>query len=314
MRNVYPSLLSRKTAVFALICLGVFAMLLAACSGTSGTGTTSGTATIASVTASAGNAGTAVAATATSAGNATAQTCQQISGFSGAGPIPEGGRLSNVPFPTGAESTEAVDTVNQTSLYEVLEFNVCAPNTTTSAVYSFYAGQFPSMGWTQSSTYPYDGGYQASCGDPYCWQVGTTPEFSSLEIVQASGNGLVTYRMRLAFPPTLPDCSNIVLPGNPSTLLFFWTQQATVPLPPLTIEGMGDGHAVGSKTVYSQTMCSPGTASSISSYMHTELSSHGWSATSQNLCGTTGWVLNNAGLAISWTISDPLDWSLSYCQ
>lgn len=314
MSNVHLSKLSRSTAVFAFVCLGVFAMVLAACSSTAGTTTTSGTASVASATASTGNAGNSATATPTSAGNANAQTCQQIPGFSGAGPIPEGGRLSNVPFPTDAESTEAVDTVNQTGLYEVLEFNVCAPHTTTSAVYSFYAGQFPSMGWAQSSTYPYDGGYQASCGDPYCWKVGPTPEFSSLEIVHAAGNGFVTYRMRLAFPPTLPDCSNIVPPGNSPTPLFFWDQQSAVPLPPLTIEGLGDGHGVGGKTVYSQTMCSPGTASSINSYMNAELTKHGWSATSQNLCGTTGWVINNAGLAISWNVSNPVDWSLSYCQ
>ncbi len=33
--------------------------------------------------------------------------CQRIPGFSGASPIPEGGRLSNVPFPSNAVATEA---------------------------------------------------------------------------------------------------------------------------------------------------------------------------------------------------------------
>jgi hypothetical protein len=286
-------------------------LLLSGCSGTS---------VIVSVTATPGAAGatstvaTSATAAPTSAGNTNPQNCQQIAGFSGAGSIPEGGRLSNVPFPSNAQSTEAVDTVNQPGLYEVTEFNVCAPATTTSALYSFYASKVPNMGWTQSSIYPYDGGYQAACGDPYCWKVGSTPEFSSLEIVAAAANGFVTYRMRLAFPPSLPDCSNILPPGNSPTPLFFWDQQTTVPLPPLTIEGLGDGSSVGGLTVYSQAMCSPGTASSISSYMSTELGKHGWSATSQSLCGTSGWVKNNAGLAIKWTVSNPLDWSLSYCH
>jgi hypothetical protein len=308
MSHAHLSKSSKNTAVFAFVCLGALAMVLAACSSTSGTITTSGTA-------SAGNTGNSSAtATSTSAGSANAQTCQQIPGFSGAGPIPEGGRLSNVPFPTGAESTVAVDTVNQTGLYEVLTFNVCAPNTTTSALHSFYASQFPGMGWTQSTMYPYDGGYMASCGDPYCWGIDEPPEFASLEIVQAAGNGFVTYRMRLAFPPALPDCSNIAPQGNVTAPVFFWDQQASVPLPPLTVEGIGDGHGVGSKTVYSEAMCSPGTASSVNSYMNSELTHHGWSATSQNLCGTTGWVINNAGLAISWNVGNPLNWTLSYCQ
>jgi hypothetical protein len=317
MNSSIPLLMrSMKKTAAALVCVGALAMVLAGCSSTSGSGVTTGTGNVATTTS-----GTGIIASATATptglsgtGNANPQNCQQIPGFSGAGPIPEGGRLSNVPFPANAQATQAVDTVNQTGLYEVLKFNVCAPNTTTSALHSYYASQFPSMGWAQSSTYPYDGGYQASCGDPYCWKVGTTPEFSSLESVQAAGNGFVSYTMRLAFPPSMPDCSSILPPGNSPTPLFFWDQQPTVPLPPLTVEGMGSGHGVGSKTVYSQEMCSPGTASSISSYMQTELTHHGWSATSQNLCGTTGWVINNAGLAINWNVSSPLGWTLSYCQ
>jgi hypothetical protein len=314
--SIHVLMRSMKKTAAAFVCLGVFAMVLAGCSTTTGSSVTLGTGNVATTTSGTGAnaAGTATPTTPSRAGNANPQNCQQIAGFSGAGPIPEGGRLSNLPFPANAQATEAVEVVNQTGLYEVMRFNVCAPNTTTSALYSYYASQFPSMGWTQSTTYPYDGGYQASCGDPYCWMVGPTPEFSSLEVVQSAGNGFVTYRMRLAFPPSTPDCSNIVPPGNSPTPLFFWDQQPTVPLPPLTIEGMGSGHGVGSKTVYSQEICSPGTASSISSYMHTELTQHGWSATSQNLCGTTGWVINTAGLAINWVVSNPLNWTLSYCQ
>jgi hypothetical protein len=171
------------------------------------------------------------------------------------------------------------------------------------------------MGWTQSSTYPYDGGYQASCGDPYCWKVGSTPEFSSLEVVSAAGNGFVTYRMRLAFPPTVPDCSNILPPGNPLVYYFFWTgQQPSVPLPPLTVQGLGDGHGVGGKTVFSEVMCSPGTGASIGAYMSKETGQHGWSSTSQSLCGSTGWVINSAGLALKWAVANPQEWTMSYCQ
>ena len=303
--------LSTKTALAACACASMLMIvLLAGCSSTAQTLAKSTTGGNISTAASGGTGST----TPTTGGSANVQNCQQISGFSGAGPIPEGGRLSNVPFPSNAQSTVAVDTVNQTGLYEVMEFNVCAPSTSTSAIHTYYASQFPGMGWTQSSTYPYDGGYQAACGDPYCWKVDSTPEFSSLENVHAAGSGFVTYRMRLAFPPTVPDCSNILLPGNTLHLLFFWDQQPSVPLPPLTVEGLGDGSSSGGKTVYSQAMCSPGTASSISSYMGKELGNHSWSSTPQNLCGTTGWVINGAGLAIKWNVSNPQDWTLSYCQ
>ncbi len=292
----------------ALLLLGVMSLLvLAGCSGTTGAGTAgNATATKAATSATATTTG--------GGGGGNPQSCQQINGFSQAGPIPEGGRLSNVPFPTGSQSTEGGDVVNTTGLYEVLEFGVCSPNTTVTAVRSFYASQFPGMGWQQSSTYPYDGGYQASCGDPYCWKTGSQPEFSSLEKVTDAGNGFVTYNMRLAFPPTLPDCSNIVPGGGAPTLVFFWDQQPTVPLPPLTAEGLGDGHGVGNKTVYDQFMCSAGTASSVNTYLSSEMSKHGWTATSQNLCGSTGWVINGSGLALKWTVSDPTNWQMAFCQ
>ena len=288
-----------RAFISAVVALGVLCALgLAGCSGTTGAGTASNPA----ATGSAGG------------GNGNPQNCQQVAGFSQSGPIPEGGRLSNVPFPTGSQSNTASDVINQPGLYEVLEFGVCSPNTTVSAVHSFFASQFPGMGWQQSGVYPYDGGYEASCGDPYCWKTGSQPEFSSLEHVTDAGNGFVTYNMRLAFPPSLPDCSNIVPGGGAPTLVFFWDQQPSVPLPPLTAEGLGDGHGVGNKTLYDEFMCSAGTASSVNNYLSTEMGKHGWTSTGQNLCGSTGWVINGAGLALKWSVTNATDWQMISCQ
>lgn len=298
-----------RAVMLAVLFLGAVSVVaLTGCSSTSGSGT-SGIATATS----APGAATATATGSAGSGNSAPQTCQQVPGFSQAGPIPEGGRLSNLAFPTGSQANQLTDVVNTTGLYEALVFGVCSPNTTASAVHSFFAAQFPSSGWQQSSTYPYDGGYLASCGDPYCWKVGAQPEFSSLEKVTDAGGGFVTYNIRLAFPPTLPDCSNIVPDGAP-VLQFFWEQQPTVPLPPLTAQGLGDGYGTGGKTVFSQDECSAGTAASVNSFLTTEMSNHGWSATSQNLCGSTGWVINSAGLALKWVVTDPTHWTMNYCQ
>ncbi len=79
-----------------------------------------------------------------------------------------------------------------------------------------------------------------------------------------------------------------------------------MPVPPLTVEGMGSGHGVGGKTVYSQEMCGPGTATSVKTFMSGELAKLGYSATNQSLCGTTGWVVKGS-LAIAWTVSDPTE-------
>ncbi len=316
MGIINPFRTTRKSAISVALCVGVaLALALAGCSSTSGSNTTGGTSSGANATATA-TSGSANSATSTP-GNSNPQNCQQIQGFSGSTPVSNDGRLAAVPFPsTAGYMTQAVDNA-QTGLYEILKFNVCMPSTTTSAVYSYYANNSSSQGWTQSSTYPYDGGYQAACGDPYCWSHADGPvwDYLSLENVQAAGGGFVTYRLRLAFPPTLPDCSNILPPGNSIAYNFFWTDASpNVPVPPLTVFGLGDGHGVGNKTVYTQFMCSPGTASSISSYMSKELGQHGWSATSQSECGTTGWMINSAGLAISWQVSNPTQWQLNSCQ
>jgi hypothetical protein len=139
-------------------------------------------------------------------------------------------------------------------------------------------------------------------------------EYLSLEKVTDAGNGLVTYGIRVAVPPSTPDCSNIAPPGGGiPPLEFFWSQQPSIPVPPLTAEGLGDGHGVGSKTVYSQAMCSPGTAASVKSFMSTELGKLGFTSTNQSLCGSTGWVIKN-GLAISWNAGSATGWTLSYCQ
>jgi hypothetical protein len=304
----------RTAAALAIVCLSILVMVLLAGCATTVVTSVPGTANATATTTATPKGG--VKATPTSAGGNGPQSCLAIAGFGSATPVSNDGRLANVPFPTSAGyMTEAVDVVNSTGLYEVLRFDVCTPNNTANGIHSYYAGAFPSQGWKQASTYPYDGGYQAPCGDPYCWKVGSTPEFSSLENVQAAGNGFVTYRLRLAFPPTLPNCNNILPPGNSLSYHFWWDgTQPSVPVPPLSVMGLGDGHGVGSKTVFSEFMCSPGTASSVATYMNNELTQHGWSATSQSLCGSTGWVINGSGLAISWHITNPTDWELSYCQ
>lgn len=256
--------------------------------------------------------------TATSATASKPTTCSQVSGFAQAGPPPHAGAvLGSIPFPDPSNSLYT--SLNQVAgggpgLYLVEYMQVCTPNTTASAVRSHFASQAPNTGWTQSSTYPYDGGYQASCGDPYCWsRTPQAPSFLSLEKVTDVGNGLVTYGIRIAAPPSNPDCSNIVPGGGSGTLEFFWSQQPSVPVPPLSVEGMYDGHQVSGKTVLSQSMCSPGTVTSVKTFMSKELTKLGFVATSQSWCGSTGWVVKN-NLAISWNVSSPTNWSLSYCK
>lgn len=302
--------LSRSPTFLALaLLLAILAASVAGCATTS-TGLENANATSAATSAS--------ASTATTAASSAPTTCSQVSGFAQAGPPPHAGAvLGSIPFPDPSNSLYT--SLNQVAgggpgLYLVEYMKVCTPNTTASAVRSHFATQAPNTGWKQSSTYPYDGGYQAPCGDPYCWsRTPQVPSFLSLEKVTDVGNGLVTYGIRIAAPPSPPDCSNIVPGGGSGTIEFFWSQQPKVPVPPLTVEGMGSGHGVGGKTVYSQEMCGPGTVSSVKTFMSTELKKLGFVASGSSYCGSTGWVVKN-NLAISWNVSSPTNWSLSYCQ
>lgn len=314
---VYDSILVIAIYRFFVLAL-LSALLMASVAGCAGGASANGTIE----TGGAGNTGK---ATATSAPAKSAPTiapttapanCNQVPGFGQAGPPSQAGALlGSIPFPSNSIFTSLTQVAGGTAgLYQVELMHVCTSGTTVSAIRSHFATQVGAYGWTQSSTYPYDGGYQAPCGDPYCWsRVPILPNFLSLEKVTAVGNGLVTYGIRLAIPPSVPDCSNILPGGGTPKLEFFWSQQPSVPVPPLSVEGMYDGHQAGGKTVLSQTMCSPGTAASVKTFMSSELAKHGFTATSQSLCGTTGWVVKN-NLAIAWTVNSATDWSLSYCQ
>jgi hypothetical protein len=70
---------------------------------------------------------------------------------------------------------------------------------------SYFASGLPHAGWTQAPRLPYDGAYQASCGDPYCWKKDHAPRYVSLESVTSHGGGVVTYHIRLAVPPNEPS-------------------------------------------------------------------------------------------------------------
>jgi hypothetical protein len=202
-------------------------------------------------------------------------------------------------------------------MFTTAEFDACTPSTTVAAVRSFFASGLPSAGWAESATYPYDGQYQAQCGDPYCWSKGAAPRFVSLEKVTDRGSGLVSYHLRLAVPPTPPNCPSGEFGGRPYEAFIPHTD---IPLPPLTSFGPGDG----SGNYTNNAMCSAGTAASINAFFTTELPKLGFAVGSlpgSDDCGGPsvwhGWVKGNEGL--SWNASSGASyspgwsWSIGYC-
>ncbi len=239
----------------------------------------------------------------------------------GSGPASAGSSFSDVSFPTGSVGTAPALHASGTGRWTISLMQACAPNTTASFVRSFYAGQLPALGWAYSPTLPFDGGYQAPCGDAYCWAKGTASRYVGLEFPTDHAGGFVTFQLRLFIPPPTPNCSGG--PFQPPPYKSFASNDSSLPLPPLTVYGAGDG----SGALLSNTMCSAGTADSVNSFYTTELPKLGWHQGSfpphapPEDCGGpgsySGWISPDGKAVMSWSATGggvpATGWNLSVC-
>jgi hypothetical protein len=202
-----------------------------------------------------------------------APTCATL--LPGSASASGGPDFGDIPFPTGAVSTPLTGFSSGTGRYTISLFKVCAPNTSASAVKSFYASQLITAGWAQDPTLPFDGSYQQACGDPYCWKKGANPiaqRLIGLEQVTDAGNSLVTFQWRVFVPPAGGTCNAADFPttgffvktnGGPSTDFQF---------PPVTYY-VSLGGAAGSRP---NIVCSAGNPSSILAFMKNSISKSKW--------------------------------------
>jgi hypothetical protein len=222
----------------------------------------------------------------------------------GSSPATAGAGFGDVTFPTGSTSTPITVHHNATGDYTISLFSVCSPNNTVDGVRSFFATQLPANSWAQAPTLPFDGGFQDSCGDPYCWVKDVAPRYVGLEQVKDQGSQLVTYNMRLFTPPTAPTCSSD-FPANYSSFYTAPNTTASVPLPALT----KIGPSTNVDQLGSNLMCSAGTTASLNMYLTTELPKHGWHQGSTSHIGNTGpcghftgWVNQNSTVGVYWSV------------
>src|SRR5262249_33030566 len=189
-------------------------------------------------------------------------TCAGLSGFSNAGHASARSSFTDASFPERSISTTPKQTTSGTGLFTIIELDACTNNSSTSTIHAFYAEQLVNGGWTESTTYPYDGQYQAACGDPYCWLKDSAPRYVSLETVADKGSGLITFHLRLAKPPATPKCPASTYGKPPTTPYATFVPDSDIPLPPLTLFGP----STGSGALSSDSMCSAGTAASIDKF------------------------------------------------
>src|SRR5262249_14056411 len=157
-----------------------------------------------------------------------------LPGFSGAAAASAGPGFADVPFPSGSIAIKPKQTTGGTGSFTITELDACSPNTSANAVRSFFTQQLVGANWKQSSLYPYNVQYEAWCGAPYGWTKGAAPRLVSLEKVTDQGNSLVTYHVRLAKPPTVPNCPSSPFGSKPYAT---FVPNSDIPLPPLSLFG-----------------------------------------------------------------------------
>lgn len=253
--------------------------------------------------------------------SATGQTtpttgCATLPSFTSATAPSGGASFGDVPFPQGAVAAMAKQTASGTGLYTVTEMDICAPATTIAAVTQLYTAQMNTKGWTPSIYFPNDGGLADVCpSSQKCWGKDPTPRFAVLDHLTDAENGLVTYSLALAAPPTPPTCDASFADG----FLFYLDEQQTVPLPPLTRQGVGD--VAGSLQGYG--MCSAGNGDSISAFFAKELPKLGWQQdptfVSTDACpfgsgASPVWVKGGEAVQVQTFTTDPTwNWRMEFC-
>jgi hypothetical protein len=214
--------------------------------------------------------------------------------------------FADAPLP-GASFATAVTThlAGNNILWSIYLEQACTNTTTVSGVQSFFASHYPSSGWAQAPKMPFDGGYFAPCGDPYCWGKDTVQRFVGLENVAAHGTS-VTYQLRLFVPPAPPSCSFSGYPTNAFQPFVGTFTGLYVALPPNSITVPDD--ASGGQKGYD--ICSTGTQSSIVTFMDTELPKQGFSIVSG--AATTHQTWQNGGHVVNFSVDSPTSWEIDW--
>lgn len=236
----------------------------------------------------------------------------------GAVPASAGTSFPQLPFPQGAVSAPVAQQSSGDGQFTIALVNVCAPNTSPSAVTALYTSKLPSQQWSQSKTFPFDGSFQDTCGQGSCWTMDNATLYLKVENVADKGSGLVTYALRLGTPPPAPACgANFTDPMYHTQLGAAFQSTyvyATIPLPPLT-RTFGNNAAGFLGTG----LCSAGTTASITAFMTKQLTAQGWQQINMtnNPCppdlnhhAPTCW--QNSGHYLVWAINSTTDWIIVF--
>jgi hypothetical protein len=231
------------------------------------------------------------------------------------------GFLYPMTYPPSTLSAAITTTAEGPGFFTVNQFVACTPNTTVSAVQSFYTMQLPALqhGWYSATIFPADGGLMTACSAPCFWNPKGGPIYYLVfDQFSDHGAGVVTYRGRwAAFDiATLPSCNANFSARNPAAqrdVYFVGSGDTAFPVPPLSSIAPDDA----SGGVRGYDICSPGTAASVTAFLAKELPADGWTKapTSDTHCIISSNCWTKGGQVWSWgAIGDPTLWTISYRQ
>jgi hypothetical protein len=268
---------------------------------------------LAACSSSASTTGGASTPTATSLPTATATTapvttCAQLPGFGGAAAL----TLPNMEFPTGTVGKAPIVSGGGTGVYTVNEYDGCTPNNTTQLVVQSGHGPEPFTslvlfyGWGPSDTFPAGGHVASRCAATSCF-IFADGNLLSLGGVTDNGHGVITFKVFVTSGVTAPSCDPGTFSGADYVSSTDDAPGVTIPLPPLTKLGMGDG-AAGSTYIPA---CSAGTEASVSAFFNAAMPIYGWSPNAS--VGANAWMQVSGGK--TWdveltSLNTPTSWIL----
>jgi hypothetical protein len=192
------------------------------------------------------------------------------------------------------------------------EFEACSPQTTVGAVSAYFAARLPTLPqtWASSPHFPYDAGLMRPCTSASCWSItgGVPHAYAAFERYADVGGGAVTFHVRYAVSPDPGICAQVPGSGPYDFFLPEWGLGPQVPLPPMSRAGHNDA-----PHLFAYTVCSPGTAASITAFMDKELPATGWkplAASNPSCAFASCW--SNAGRVVTWSVDDPTRWSAGF--
>lgn len=215
-------------------------------------------------------------------------------------------------FPAGTVAPAPTTSGGGTGQFSVAAYSICVPNNTASLIVSTGKGPEPFLtlllfyGWGPNGTFPGDGQVQRGCtGGAKCFLKPDDESFLAVDQITALSHGLVTFRLRQATPPAAPSC-NSSFTDTSYHLSEDQGNGVAIPLPPLTRIGLGQG-AAGSTYI---SMCSAGTAASVSAFYQQAAPAYGFQA---GQYGAGSWQLTKSGHIYAFSVTnvtDPTNWTL----